>query len=243
MYGLEQVDIDLPKSPEDALNIDEMFSNSRTVRAGGGYGPGSPSSRSHGQGDSRQAGQEERLEFFRIIDDKILSSDQIDSNAPLLIAGSEGDITDYKESSRHKHLVQSYLAGNYAESSGANPQEIHTLSWQLVEEELVRGRQADELERFNELRGADRSAIDLDAIKAAVKEGRVDTLLLGMLTVTRDIVKDSNDAAMKLVFPEDYKKDGIDLCGRNVFDQGGKIVALLQGDMPENARQAAIYRY
>lgn len=243
IYGVERVDVEFPQSPEEALNIDEMFSNSRTVRAGGGYGPGNPGSGAHGQGDSRQAGQEEKAEFFRIIDDTVLSSEEVKDNLPILIAGSEGEIADFRSISRNKRLTESHLAGNYTESSGIKPQELHTRSWHLIEQEYCDAKKAAEVERFNELHGTGRSSADPEDIATAAKEGRVEALLLGMLTVTRDTVSDGSDAVTKLVFHKSYHTNGMDVNGRLVHSQGGEVVAVLLEDMPEGAQQAAIYRY
>jgi hypothetical protein len=243
MYGIEQVAIELPESPEVALNIDELFSNSRTVRAGGGYGPGSPSSGAHGQGDSRQAGQEEKAEFYRIIVDIIMSSNQVEQDIPLLVAGPDSEIAGFRAISRNKQLTRSNLAGNYTVSSGVKPHEVHARSWLLIEEEFGKSKQARERDRFSELHGTGRSSADPDDISAAAKEGRVDTLLLGMFTVTRDTISDGSEAKKKLLFPDSYNENALGAIGRNVYSQGGRIIALPRDDMPDNAAQAAIYRY
>jgi hypothetical protein len=243
MYGVQPVEIELPESPEAALNIDELYSNSRTERAWGGYGPGNPSSGSHGQGDSRQAGSEERLEFFRIIDDTILLSGQVNSGLPLLIAGSEGEISEYRECSHHKHLLDSSLSGNYTRTSGVKPQDLQARAWTIIEKELGKRRRVNAAERFSELRGTQRSSAELANIREAAAAGRVDTLLVGMLTITRDTVRDDEDPLTKLIFPEGYEEDGLEVCSRSVHDQGGKVMALLQEEMPEGAVAAAIYRY
>jgi hypothetical protein len=243
MYGIQPVEIDLPESPEIALNIDEMFSNSQTVRAGGGHGPGSPGSGSHGQGDSRQAGTEERLEFFRIVDDKILASDQVDSEVPLLIAGSEGEVSEYRERSRHKHLLSRVLHGNYTRTVGVKPQDLQARAWRIIEEELGRKKRLAAIERFNEMKGAGRSSANLADIKETAQAGRIDTLLVGCLTITRDAVRDDASQVMKLIFPKGYETEGIDSCSRTVYDQGGKVTALLLEEMPEGAPVAALYRY
>lgn len=243
MYGVQPVEIELPESPEAALNIDELYSNSQTERAWGGHGPGNPSSGSHGQGDSRQAGTEERLEFFRLIDDKIMTSDQVDSSVPLLLAGSEGEISEYRTCSRHKHLLSTNLNGNYTHSAGVKPQDLQARAWQIIEKELGRKKRSTAVEKFNELHGTGKSSAELSDIRQSAQTGKVDTLLVGMLTITRDAVRDDESSVTKLIFPEGYKKDGIEACARAVYDQGGTIMALLQEEMPNNVPVAAIYRY
>src|SRR5690606_24534173 len=114
-----------------------------TIR-GGNNASGNPGVKSHGQGDSRQAGQEERLKFFRIIDEKILSSKEVDSKLPFLLSGTDDEVSNYKEISRIKHLFNPSLSGNHTETP---LQEIHGQAWPIVLKE-VRNRQVlNEVER------------------------------------------------------------------------------------------------
>ena len=231
MYGVEQVAIELPESPEIALGIDELHSNSQTVR---GYG-------AHGQGDSKQAGQEERLKYLRLIDDAFLTSKVVDHSLSLLLAGTDDEVSGYREVSRHKHVVDSVLSGNY--TSKIAPQDIHARAWPLITEELQDTKRAVELEKVNSLIGTGKASASIEDIAAAAHEGRVDTFLVGMFVTTRDGVSDGNEAVTKLVFSEEYGKKGIGACGRAVFERGGKIVAALKDAMPLAASEAALYRY
>lgn len=236
MYDVRRVAIHLPTSIEEALNIDELHSNSRTDRAGG-HGAGS---KAHGQGDSRQAGQEERLKFFRIIDDTLSLSREIDTKIPILLSGTEDDISGYRESSKLKHLLNATLHGNYVEISN---HEIHDRSWPLIMRELNDQMVTHEIEKIQSLAGTGLASLESEEISEAAKQGRADTLLLGMLTKTRDSISDVNEVVTKIVFTERYVSDKIDALVRSVFDQGGKIVGVLRGDMPREAYQAAVYRY
>lgn len=235
MYGIERVDIELPESPEEALNIDETHAHSKTDRA-----KGYPGAKAHGQGDSHQAGQEEQLKFFRIVDEKIRSSNLVDENAPFLLAGGDDEVSGYRESSQIRHLLEASLSGNYTETPA---HEIHAKAWPLVIEELCDKERAAEIEKVNSLLGTGKASLEAEDIAAAAKEGRVDTLLVGMLAATRDTVRDNEEPVTKLVFSDSYEEDGVGACGRAVFDQGGKVVGVLQDAMPNGASEAAVYRY
>lgn len=239
MYGIEAVDIELPESPEQALQLDELYSNSQTVRAGS-YGAGNPGAKSHGQGDSRQAGQEERLKFFRIIDETLLSSNSIDSGIPVLLAGTDDDISNYREISRLKHILKSHLGGNYTEM---NPAELHARSWPLVHAEIGQKTRSHVIEKLGNLLGTGKSSAEIGDITRAAKEGRVDTLLLGMLAVTRDTISDGEAKAVKLVFPEHYNPGSVADIVRTVFDQGGAVIGIIKDDMLGGTSEAAVYRY
>lgn len=235
MYGVERVDIELPESPEVALNIDESHAHSKTDRAGG-Y----PGSKAHGQGDSKQAGQEEKLKFFRLLDDKIHTSSEVDGDLPFLLAGTDDEVSGYRDTSRLGHMLESVLGGNY---TAIAEHEIHEKSWPLVSEELCDKVRDEQIEKLANLLGTGKASAGAEDIVSAAKEGRVDTLLVGMLAVTRDTVTDNEEPVMKLVFPEDYTSGGIDVSGRAVFDQGGKVVAVMGGILPDGASEAALYRY
>ncbi len=236
MYGLERVAIDLPVSPEEALGIDELHSNSRTDRAGG-HGAGA---KAHGQGDSKQAGQEERLKYFRLIDEKLHTAKAIDQTLPILVAGTDDDVSGYKESSRSKRLLAASLSGNYTETP---LHEIHTKAWPLITEAFDCEKQSNEVEQLSSLIGTGKASLDIPSIVAAAREGRVATFLVGMLMSTRDSISDSNRVITKLVFSDNYQKEDVAACARAVFDQGGKIIGVLSSALPSGASEAAVYRY
>lgn len=235
MYGIEKVDIELPESVETALNIDEMYANSKTDRASGYVG-----AKAHGQGDSKQAGQEEQLKFFRKIDEKIRSSEQVDSSLPFLLAGTEDELSDYREVSKMKHVLEGSLNGNYTEIPA---HEVHAKAWPLISEELCETATKDMLEKITEMLGTGKASAGADDIVAAAQEGRVDTLLLAMFTITRDSIRASDEPVMKLVLPDAYEANAIAVCARATFDQGGTVCALNGDIMPEGASVAALYRY
>lgn len=235
MYGVEKVELELPESVEKALNIDEMHAHSKTDRA-----KGYPGAKAHGQGDSHQAGREEQLKFFRMVDDKIRSSELVDANAPFLLVGDDDEITDYRESSKLSHVLESSLSGNYTETP---VHEIHARTWPLVVAELCDTVRAECVEKIRSLVGTGKASAGAEDIAAAAEEGRVDTLLVGMLMETRDTVSDSEDPVLKLVFTGSYDTDDITAVGRSVFDQGGKVVAVMCDALPDGASEAAIYRY
>lgn len=239
MYGIDRVDIDLPESAEEALGIDELYSNSKTARAGG-YGAGNPGTKSHGQGDSRQAGQEERLKFFRIIDDRIQSNADIDRNLPFLLAGIDDEVSGYRELSKLRHILEGVLSGNVTEMP---PHEMHLRSWPIVSEELCESQRAEVVEKLGAMLGTGKASAGAEDIVTAAKEGRVDTLLVGLLAITRDSISNNDDPVMKLILPGDYKKANLAECSRMTFDQGGSIVTLPRDAMPEGVSIAALYRY
>ena len=236
IYGLEPVEIDFPTSPENALNIDEMFSGSQTVRAHQGGGAASP----HGQGDSQEAGREERLQYFRIIEHMIADSDQVDNTLPIIVAGTDSESGDYKQMSKLPTLLHAYVQGNHTHTS---LQELHTMTWPLIRRETVEAKIATLVHAFEEKRASDKSSDDIAMIQTAAKAGRVETLLLRLIRTTADSVSDTKQGSIPIIsFPDDYDDHTVELA-HDVCSQGGEIVGLTQEAMPNASIAAALLRY
>lgn len=240
MTELKQLAIDLPKSPEAALNIDEMFANSNTVRAVAAGGNASNRLSSHGQGDSREAGNEERLSYFRIIDHEIINSKAYDAKIPLLLAGIDSEIAEYRSISKHPYILQDFISGNHTSTP---PQELRELAWMVIDKDITAKAHEGVLSRFNEVMGAGKSSTDVRDIYEAAIAGRIDTLLVAAITATHDTVSDKAAAIRKLVSPEWYGQLKIDEIVRKVVEQGGKVIGFDVAKLPRGAEVAAIYRY
>lgn len=241
MYGLEPVAIDFPTSMEDALNIDEMFANSNTIRGVEGGAIGNGAGAPHGQGDSSEAGREERMQYFRIIDRMIADASAVDPSLPLLIAGTDSEAGDYRQLSKLPHVVDAYIQGNHGNTS---IQDLHALAWPIIQQEVVDKKLTDAVEQCNELNGIDKASDNLTDITEAAKMGRVDTLLLTMIRKTNDSVSDAVKTAVPiLTFSKGSEDSAIASLARIVFMQGGKILGSHYRMLPKRVRVAAIYRY
>ena len=241
-YELLPAEIGFPTSPEDALHIDEMFSGSNTVRSPQGGRPGtSDVSQPHGQGDSREAGREERLQYFRIIDSTIAGSPHIDHALPVLVAGTDSEVGDYKALSQLPRVMQTSLQGNYT----ATPmQDLHALSWPIVNNNVVREETMATLIQFQSLRGTQKSSDNIEEVWNAARTGRVATLLIGMIRITTDSINSVVNTAVPIIgFAEDYEKNQIAQLAQEVAAHGGEIRGVDSELMPEQSMVAAIYRY
>lgn len=240
MYGIEKVDIAFPTSPEEALNIDEMYTNSSTVRNQNSSSGATMSTASHGPGDSNQAGHEERLQYFRIIDGMITSSDKVDMKLPVLIAATDNDAGDYRNISRIPKLLDCFLAGNYTNTELRN---LHAQAWPLIRRELGEKQEAALVETFNEQKGVQKASANLHDITEAAQTGRVDCLLAGLIRITNDSVTDSISERPIITFTDTYEKNGLPSLAQAVFNQGGSVIGIDVDEIPEHAQAVAIYRY
>ena len=240
-YELSPLSIDFPTSPEDALNIDEMFNNSNTQRGYEGPASSGYAISTHGSGDSNRAGEAERLQYFRIIDDIILKAKEVDVHSPILIAAAEDEISDYKNVSKLPNLVKGSVHGNHL---ATELHQLHALTWKVIHDEIVMDRQNRLIERFNEQKGIHKASSDLADIKEATGLGKVDTLFICAVDQTNDSVRESADMQAPLIrFDEKYDTNDIPSIVKAVMAQGGKIVGLEAGKFNVPSMVGAVYRF
>jgi hypothetical protein len=241
MYGLEPVAIDFPTSPEDALNIDEMFSGSNTVRSQNGPSGASNAIAPHGQGDSNGAGREERLQYFRIMDNMILDAKEVDSSLPVIIAGTDSEAGDYRHMSKLPGLIQTYVQGNHTNST---LQDLSALAWPIIQSEIISKRAIAAVDQLNEKVGIQKSSYDYKDMKEAADMGRIKTLLVGITRKTTDTVSDAMQTAVPiLTFAKQYEYEHVAELVKKVLAQGGNILGVGNELMPAKVPVAAIYRY
>jgi hypothetical protein len=240
-YGLEPVNLEFPTSPEDALNIDEMFSGSNTVRSQNGPSGASNAIAPHGQGDSNGAGREERLQYFRIIDNTIANSNLIDLSLPVVIAGTDSEAGDYRHMSKLPGLIQTYIQGNHTNST---LQDLAALAWPIIQEEVISKRVNEAVNQFNEKAGIQKSSSDYKDMTEAANMGRIKTLLVGITRKTTDTVSDAvNTAVPILTFAKQNEYERVAELVKKVIAQGGTVLGVGNELLPAKVHVAAIYRY
>jgi len=240
-YDIQPLDISLPESPEDALNIDEMFSGSNTVRGISTQGGGNDTFSTHGQGDTNHAGQEEHMKYLRIIDHILVTSDKVDKKVPLVLAATESEASDFKHASNYPQLLNAFVQGNH---TGTSTHELHQLVWPVVAQETVLAQQQALIDRFNEDKGRQKASSDLAEIHEAAKMGKVDTLVLGIVETTNDSVSDVERVAAPLIrLQNEYATSNMCELAQEVIAQGGSIIGADPELVATPTRLAALYRY
>lgn len=235
-YGLQELQIDLPKSPEDALGIDEMFANSQTVRShNGGTTP-------HGEGDSSEAGSHERLQYFRIIEKKLIAHRNFDEKAPLVIAATDSEAGNFRAVVNLPGLLKEYVPGNHVDSA---PQDLFAAVWPTIRSQVIQKQENELVERFSEYKGKYRASTNTREIEEAAEQGRIETLLVNYIDETNDSVSDTHGGSTPIVRTtvEDSDTSRLKHLIELVYSQGGKVVGLDFSRMPDTAVAAALYRY
>jgi hypothetical protein len=242
MYGLEPVAVDFPASPEAALNIDEMFSNSNTIRnQNSPASDGSGAVASHGQGDSNRAGREERFQYFRILENTMTALKEFDSTLPIVIAGTDSEVGDFRNSTKLTTVVHEYIQGNHTNTTLP---ELSRLAWPIIQSEIISKRAIDAIEQLREKEGLQKSSYDYKDVTEAANMGRVQTLLVGITRKTTDTVSDAlQNAVPILTFAGQPDYERITELVKKVLAQGGTILGVGNEMLPAKVPVAAIYRY
>lgn len=241
IYGLEPVAIEFPSSPEDALNIDEMFSNSNTIRNQNSPSGGNGAVASHGQGDSNRAGREERLQYFRIIENTIATSKETDPSLPILIAGTDSEAGDYRHAAKMSTILHEYVQGNHTNTTLPD---LAALAWPIIQSEVISKRAIEAVDQLNEKVGIQKSSYDYKDMTEAANMGRIKTLLVGITRKTTDTVSDAVHTAVPIMtFAKQYEYEHVAELVKKVIAQGGTILGVGNELLPAKVPVAAIYRY
>ena len=172
--------------------------------------------------------------FFQQVDASV--TDQLPADdLPLILAGVDYLLPIYREANSYGTLLDEAIEGN-PEKLGTH--ELQTKGWKIVRRYFAQGCQAA-LERFNTLRGSDRTSTDLEEIVAAAHYGRIDTLFAAedqeqWGTFNEQTGKTQTDSA---------QHELTNLASRHTLLNNGTAYVLPATDMPEEAPLAAIFRY
>jgi hypothetical protein len=235
MYHLQDSGLELPESPEKALNIDELQQKQQHYhKDAGGFGTGQNAGR--GTADT---GAQTALNYFSLIDKMI--HDHCDKALPLVLAGTEDSVSGFRQMSKYPHILETHVEGNYTKKK---PEELFGEAWKVVSKELLQQRQQLVLD-YQRIAGENpaRASTDPVEIVEAAEQGRIERLLIAMSRFTKDTVRDQLESVPKIVFPGGNKNQIVDRAAQFTWGQSGKVYNLAQEDLPHNASLAAIFRY
>lgn len=231
------MEVGLPKSLEDGLNIDETVLGREQQRSMGG------SDTYNGRGGAKNQADENRARYWKLLDSKIMS--KADTSKMMLLAGTDSEIAEYKEHSAYPKLVAKHIHGSFSKSQIP---ELAEAARHLVASELTEPAHDKSIQDYSRIKGETRGARtiqDITELQQAAKSGRIETLLVAMTRRTRDTIRDDSKDRMILSFPaSDTARRTIQLVASSVRHAGGRIVNIAMDAMPEPGKPAlAILRY
>lgn len=242
-YSVKQVEVELPKSMDDALQYDEtakegQFRSSTSagttnaaVQAGSFHGQGSP---------DRDDIKQDLLQFFNIID-AALHEKLRNQKAPLVLAGVEYLLPIYKEANTYQHVTVEGITGN---PETLHPEELQHQALPIVEPLFLQAER-EAMELYQELAGADteKASSDPQEVIAAAYYQRVDSLFVPVGQQLWGKFDRENMTANIHSEPEPDDEDMLDFAAIHTLLNGGKVYAVEPEKMPSGASAAAIFRY
>jgi len=238
MYGLIEVGAGLPKSLREGLGIDET--NQKSENQGSATGTSMRTGWFNGRGGSRDPMDNDRLKFFHMVDGLIL--EKADRTVPLLLAGIDSEVAEFRDLSRYPKLMKEVIPGNQTETPAA---ELFEKAQPIVGSELIQPDHDAAREEYERLSGAnpERVAGDKDSILAAAEQGRIDKLLAGFSRHTTDTVTDKVASVLRISFPEGDMSRTLNKLAATVWRMSGRVINLLPHEMPDGAPMVARLRY
>lgn len=228
MYGLRESGLKLPASVEQALNIDENNQKSEQQRSAEGSNGNGASY--NGRGGARNPAEADRERFWRYLDQKLHT--HMDAKTPLMLAGVESDVAEYRAICKHPRVLNQAILGNWA---NAKPHELFDKAHGIMQAELMNMDHQKAIEKYERLHGEapEKAANKMEAIEDAATAGRVDTLLIGSIRNTADTVRDGEAEVPVLSFFENEETNRrLHETALAVWQTSGTVINLEQSDMP-----------
>lgn len=184
---------------------------------------------------------EERLRNYLREVDLLLIELSNSENIPYIIAGTQKQISLFKEISRSKSVLLGELTGNYGNTSR---DELAKLIWPIAKNGFAEIR-ANILNDVEKATGAKKFAAGIDEVWKLAKEGRGLTLLteinFSMIgTITDEGFVPGGQAAAA---DDAHTEDAVDEIIENVVSKGGRVVFFDNGKLDQYGKIAMILRY
>ena len=194
-----------------------------------------------GHGGAEDDLKAELLKYFNLVDNN-LNRQEIDRQAPFVLAGVEYLLPRFKNATNLPNVLEEGLTGN---PEGLSAEELHAKAWEIVEPWFLQD-QKRAAERFGELQGTGRASHDIKEILPAAHDGRIDSILTAQGARvwgqynqdTREIMVLDADAASG-----NGSEDLLDRAVVQTYLNGGKVFAVDPQEVPEGHPAVAIFRY
>ncbi len=190
--------------------------------------------------DSNSIHETDRKRYFRHIHEGLLAD--VDRDRPLILAGTSGDVADYRPLINYPFILDQYISGHHDEHSA---HDLFPTAVRIVNEKVVEPKRQEYMAAHQQLRN-DKSELASDeivSIKNAAENGRIHTLVVGMSRMTTDTVDDLVRSVRKIAFPSEIECQAIDDLARKTWNQHGRIVNMDVEQLPGSHLAYALYRY
>jgi hypothetical protein len=230
-------EIELEEAPESLEEFLKFDVNEDHLQHHSGQG-GNAQAIFHGQGGSRDTSTEEVINYLKAVENEVTSILR-KRNDPLVLAGVNEAIAEYRKANSYSRLLDETVSGNTDPKSN---EEIKDEGWKVIKSYFLKGMYED-IERFGDLSGSDKQSDNLSQIVEAAYYGKIESLFVpigehswGWFDMERDTVHHSAE-------PQNGEHDLINMAAIKTLTQSGNVYALDKEDMPNGSSIAAIFRY
>ncbi len=226
----------LPAGVKDALRYDDPQRELGSHAAERG-GPGARVI-VHGQGIGAEVQKERLGRYLQAVDGAVRRSLR-EQQAPLVLAGVEDVRAMYRDINTYPHLLEEGISGS---PDRVSSEKLRTRAWALVEPLFARDRD-DAAAAYRGALGTGRASDSLEEVLMAAEAGRIDVLFVPTGIHVLSATQGSAGVA--------HAEGGQELGGRDLIEQavvrtmlnGGTVYAVPEGEMPDRAPVAALFRY
>jgi len=226
----------LPAGVKDALRYDDPQRELGSHAAERG-GPGARVVL-HGQGIGAEVQKERLGRYLHAVDGAVRRSLR-EQQAPLVLAGVEYVRAMYREVNTYPHLLEAGISGSPDRTS---TEELHTQAWALVEPHFARERDRA-LAAYREALGTGRASASFGDVLTAAEAGRIEVLFVATGVSALSTHPASVGVSHAYGVEELGGGDPIEQAVVGTILSAGTVYAVPEGEMPDRAPVAAIFRY
>lgn len=175
--------------------------------------------------------------WFRRVDDTVRSRLGTTSSPPIILVAVPYLCPMFRHISRYQNLLEGEIHGS---PDGMTPEEL----WERGEQiafEYFRAEQEKIADEYMTLWHTQRISNDLRDIEAAARQGRIQTLVVGVSGFKSVLPEVPSEA--RCDEPHDQTQDLLELATINTFTSGGTVYAVPPEQVPGRASAAAVFRY
>ncbi len=192
-----------------------------------------------GYGNKEDEVEKDLEKFFRYVDKYVLENHSKTTKLPLVLVSLKEHQNAFMKISNNPYLMKEGIRAAY---NAFTMDELKTKVWMLMEP-IYLAKNQNLVEKYNNAKAKDLGSDDLLEVALAVKENRVETLLLE----AEKIIPGKVDMETGTVTLGELEKpdtdDILDDLAEFVMKKKGNVVVLPKEIMPSKTGIAAIYRY
>lgn len=222
----------VPTSMEEHMKY-HVYERSMQQHSGGGK-----QSVYTAQGGDKNRDDKELQLFLKHIENKVTKYLK-KVNGPLVLAGTEKNVSFYRDANNYYNLMADHIAGN---PDTMSPKELESAAWPIVEPFFEEGMRSD-IERYHNMNSSGLTSSDIADIVKGAYFGKVDTLFVPTRNKQWGKFDQENNEVELASMKNGETVELINYAAVSALRNGSTLYGLDQDEMPETSNLAAIYRY